>query len=343
MPIRSLSRFLLSGAVLIPVTAWCQIRWSPDGSQLVFSKKGHDRTQICAINKDGSQFTRLTSDDTDNFEPSFSPNGQKIIFISQATGNAPRQVYTMNKDGSNPINLTKSLVNEFDPRWSPKGDKIAIHSDRDGTAQIYLMDTDGTNPMRMTDLAFNNSFPMWSPDGSQIICKTVRVPNFVLTLIDLKTKALQPLDLQPGFACTVDGFSSGGDHFLYHCFDARDAYTVENTTSIYLYDLHKNESTIIKTRIERCRDVRLANDSTVIYISDYNLYSLNMATGKVKKIHKDVMSAEVSPDKQSIAVFNVEESDVGRFRMNVEGYKFGIMRLDGSDYHQYDLSIIKNK
>ena len=55
------------------------------------------------MNADGSGAQRLTARGA---QPGWSPDGQKIAFMSERNGNA--EIYTMNTDGSQLRNLTRT-------------------------------------------------------------------------------------------------------------------------------------------------------------------------------------------------------------------------------------------
>jgi Tol biopolymer transport system component len=84
--------------------------WSPDGSRIVFmaSVGTHPGTpgqkfEICVMNADGTNFVQLTDNGVFDGTPTFSPDGQKIVFHR---GPAPQQMWMMNADGTGQMQLT---------------------------------------------------------------------------------------------------------------------------------------------------------------------------------------------------------------------------------------------
>ncbi|HVT40162.1 MAG TPA: DPP IV N-terminal domain-containing protein [Gemmatimonadaceae bacterium] len=170
-------------------------RWSPDGTKIVFTRTKDGSQDIWVMNADGSGQTRLTNDGDGKCEddvpnrtwsenPSWSPDGRKIIFTSaRASGGFVEALWIMNADGTGQtllLSMAGSLVSEA--FYSPDGRSIAFHVEPiaptpalqcDGIAsggEIWVMNADGTNKRRLTTTA-NCSFDenlSWSPDSRKI-------------------------------------------------------------------------------------------------------------------------------------------------------------------------------
>jgi len=59
----------------------------------------------------------LTNSPATEADPSWSPDGRKILFISDRDGHA--QVYVMDADGSNAARITHDDYEYARPVWSP--------------------------------------------------------------------------------------------------------------------------------------------------------------------------------------------------------------------------------
>ncbi len=102
--------------------------WSPDGKQIVFSSfdgggvvsgdiSGGD---LYVMSTDGTGRKRLTADATGGRQPSWSPDGTKIVFISARNENATVELYMINADGSSVRRFTNDRYNYFNPSWVTK-------------------------------------------------------------------------------------------------------------------------------------------------------------------------------------------------------------------------------
>ena len=180
--------------------------WSPDDNKIVFRSSrdtysaahptnplGLGNPEIYVMDAaDGGTPTRITNDDHKNYRPSFSPDGNKIIFDRELTpddGNGS-DVWIMDyPSGLNQTRLTESVGKDFQPTISPDGTKIVWVSDRPaddgGVTEIYIMNIDGTGVTRMTANEDTDYQVAWSPDGTQIAFSSNRDNNFDIFIMEV--------------------------------------------------------------------------------------------------------------------------------------------------------------
>jgi TolB protein len=103
----------------------------------------------------------LTDDKSSAYSPVFSPDGNRIAFMSLRDGDS--EIYVMNRDGSGVRRLTNNNAIDSTPTWSPAGTQIAFTSGRSGSAQIWVMDTDGLNVRRISYDESSADRATWSP------------------------------------------------------------------------------------------------------------------------------------------------------------------------------------
>jgi Tol biopolymer transport system component len=104
--------------------------WSPQGNEILFSARVpnlDNRSTIWVVHSDGSGLREipvpgcggLVGDPTSVgcFNPSWSPDGKKIVFGRQP-GTAQRDLYTVNADGSGLFQVTNTPeIEEFSGDW----------------------------------------------------------------------------------------------------------------------------------------------------------------------------------------------------------------------------------
>ncbi len=168
---------VLIALFVLPVTLACGEREQP---RIAFHSNRDDNWEIYVMNADGTGQTRLTDNPAADSAASWSPDGQRIAFVSDR--NDPDRnddvrisdIYLMNADGSVQTRLTDSSAWDTRPRWSPDGRRIAFFSYRDGKTEIYVMNADGSEQHRLTDNQAGNAWPSWSPDGRRIVFVSYR-------------------------------------------------------------------------------------------------------------------------------------------------------------------------
>ncbi len=96
-------------------------------------------------------------------QPVFSPDGKRIAFHSDRSGNV--DVWYQDLVSEQIFILTEnSSFNDDWPCWSPDGNKIAFVSDRDGGG-IYSIDLNSKEEHKISNAGRQ---PSWSPDGNAI-------------------------------------------------------------------------------------------------------------------------------------------------------------------------------
>ena len=116
-----------------------------------------------------------------DFMPSWSPDGQKIVFASTRASHPTQNIFVINLDGTGLKQLTFSdsgYGNNF-PAYSPDGNRIAYISDRgDSVRSVFIMQADGSGQKQLTDDQYQvGNQPVFSPDGNIIYFELKEASN----------------------------------------------------------------------------------------------------------------------------------------------------------------------
>src|SRR5262249_18603423 len=122
---------------------------------------------------------RLTNNLSNDTYPKVSPDGAKIVFVSDRTG--LNKLFVMNIDGSGLRNLTSDLAQELAPSWAPDGRRIAfeIITTPLRESDIWVMNADGGDPVNLTKTPGIDGRPVFSPDGTRIAFCSNRGASFM--------------------------------------------------------------------------------------------------------------------------------------------------------------------
>ena len=90
--------------------------------------------------------------------PQFSPDGRRVAFSSERSGEAG--IWVADPDGANAIQLAAMGTSATGyPKWSPTGESIVFHSSRDGQPEIYLIPSAGGKPVNLSSNPSMDAFP----------------------------------------------------------------------------------------------------------------------------------------------------------------------------------------
>jgi Serine/threonine protein kinase len=219
-------------------------------------------------------FIYSTRDDT---SPEFSPDGKRIAFWSNRSGN--QEIWVCGSDGSSPVKLTSfdgPLVST--PRWSPDGGRIAFDSDAEGGYDVWMIGANGGKPVRMTTHPLNDGNPSWSRDGRWIYFDSARTGEEQVWKI--------PADGGEAIQVTWDGGSapleSPDGKFLYHTKGLTN-------TSLWRTPVEGGRATKVLEGLSHYLNLAIVEEG--IYFvpqqamaSGYSIQFLNLGTKQIRRI-----------------------------------------------------------
>jgi len=235
--------------------------------------KARDEKSEGSVNGD-TPFIYSTRDDA---SPEFSPDGKRIAFLSNRSGN--QEIWVCGSDGSSPVQLTAfrgPLVST--PRWSPDGGRIAFDSDVEGEYDVWMIGANGGKPVRMTTHPANDGNPSWSRDGRWIYFDSIRTGEQQVWKIPADGGEAIQVTWGGGFA----PLESPDGKFLYHTKGLRN-------TSLWRTPVEGGQETKVLEGLSHYLNLAIVEEG--IYFvpqqamaSGYSIQFLNLGTKQIKRI-----------------------------------------------------------
>tara|TARA_Y100000748_G_scaffold34750_1_gene25686 strand:+ start:384 stop:1454 length:1071 start_codon:yes stop_codon:yes gene_type:complete len=123
--------------------------FSPDGQSIVFTSERDGNRNIYLMSINGQKIEKITSHESDDYEPVFSPDGQSIVFTSERDGN--KEIYFVNLQTGKIKNLSNNNADDWNPRFYPNNQKIVFQSNRDANWEIYTMGLNGSSQLNISN------------------------------------------------------------------------------------------------------------------------------------------------------------------------------------------------
>lgn len=133
------------------------------------------KRRLAIMDQDGANVRFLTSGKDMVMTPRFSPNMQKITYMSYASGEP--KVYIMNVDSGKSELVGKFQGMSFAPRFSMDGNQLIMSLAKRGNSDIYTYDLESGEQTRLTNHPSIDTSPSYSPDGKQIVFNSDRSGN----------------------------------------------------------------------------------------------------------------------------------------------------------------------
>lgn len=132
---------------------------------------GYDGAQLYILDLDSAELKQLTDAGYSDRSPVWSPDGERVAFISDRGGND--DLYMINVDNGELTRLTDTVELEDIPTWSPDGTQIAFQRAKEieyGLKEVHLfvLTVSDGSVEQLTNQLNNDYAPDWSPDGQYI-------------------------------------------------------------------------------------------------------------------------------------------------------------------------------
>jgi Tol biopolymer transport system component len=135
--------------------------------RILFLRIAPTKAQVFISHTDGSGERALTQPGSLDYNPSWSPKGDWIVFTSERSGSA--DLYRIRPDGTGLDRLTDDPAYDDQAAFSPDGKQVVFVTTRAaGTANLWVLDVVTHKARPLTSGHGGDFRPAWSPDGNWI-------------------------------------------------------------------------------------------------------------------------------------------------------------------------------
>ena len=156
-----------SGLSLCVLVFGCALSSCFAADRILFDRLGPTGATLFISNADGSAERPLTQPGSLDYNPSWSPKGDWIVFTSERGGSA--DLFRIHPDGTGLERLTDDPAYDDQAAFSPDGSQIVFVSTRaGGRANLWILDVATHKAAPLTSGHGGDFRPSWSPDGAWI-------------------------------------------------------------------------------------------------------------------------------------------------------------------------------
>ncbi len=165
-------------------------------SEITFSGGRQRIKEIYVADYDGGKVIQVTHHGSISIKPKFSPDGNKIAYLSYKDRYPWLYVYDRRTGVSTAFSKRVGLNHA--PAWSPDGRRIALVLSKDANTEIYIKNADGTGEQRLTKHRASDTSPAFSPDGRRLVFVSDRAGRPQLFLMRADGSGVRRLSFQGG-------------------------------------------------------------------------------------------------------------------------------------------------
>ncbi len=181
-------------------------------TQIAFVSKHTGNKEIHAVDFDGHNAQQITSNQSINLSPAWSPDGKTVAYTGFKRRN-PDLYFTDLTNRKERLFLGAAGLNAA-PSWSPDGKRLALMMRKGESSEIFLINRNGSNLVQLTQTRYNEASPAWSPDGKRLAFVSDRTGSPQIYVMDLSSKETSRLTYSGSYNASPD-WSPRGDRIVY--------------------------------------------------------------------------------------------------------------------------------
>ena len=148
----------------------------PAANQIAYTARPRGQTDIFLADTSRRLAANLTRHPAEDVLPAWSPDGQKLAFLSNRLGDG-FIVHVMNAPGARPYPVAAGYRASAVPAWSPEGGRLALVSSIRGSAKVVIASVEGDEPYILNQTSATDSPALWSPGGGWLVYLSFRDGN----------------------------------------------------------------------------------------------------------------------------------------------------------------------
>ncbi|MFC1557474.1 TolB family protein, partial [candidate division KSB1 bacterium] len=158
--------------------------WSPDGEEIAFTGTHNGAADIYTFHIESGNVRKITNDYFSDKSPSWSPDGTRLLFVSDRKQYMDIEVEGQHTQDGNGYN---GSPDETEPPY------FNMNEHNYKTEDIYIINSDGTGLERLTTDTANDGFPLWSPDGIKMLYTSESNGISNVYIMDIETRDSYPI------------------------------------------------------------------------------------------------------------------------------------------------------